>query len=72
MFINETDYIKQNEYRINKFAARAFSYVCIIPCIILVLVILGYFNFPMPLAIFQAVFSVVCAAAGCVFIFFRS
>lgn len=61
MLLDERNYLKENENNINKFAAKAFSCVCIIPYLILLLVCIGLFNFDLKLAVFGAVFSTICA-----------
>lgn len=57
MDIGVADYFKQNEVRLNIFASKSFSIVCVLPYIILALVLLGIFNFSLALSILGVVYS---------------
>jgi len=51
------EYFKQNEIRLNRFAARSFSVVCILPYVILLMVLLGLFNFSLTWSVIGVAYS---------------
>lgn len=55
----DNDYFLQNEKKLNQFAFKYFALACIFPYIILLMVVLGLFNYSLPLAITTVVFSTV-------------
>lgn len=58
---SKTEYLKQNEIKLNRLGSRYYACICILPYIILLMVILGLFNFSLTWAIIGACFSSILA-----------
>lgn len=54
---SRTEYLKENELRLNKLCSKYYACVCILPYLILLMVLLGLFNFALNWAIVGVVVS---------------
>ncbi len=55
------EYLKENERKLNKLCSKYYACVCILPYLILIMVLLGFFNFSLTWAIIGVVVSTLLA-----------